>query len=329
MTKILHISFHKGCQNDIQYICDKLGIDLEFMDLNNEEIKTNAKYNISKHRADKIWNKYKYYFNSFDIIITSDTTPISRIFLQNNFTKKLLIWVCNRFDYRDNQSLDCIFPDKEYYELIRSALLRPNVLIFGYTKFENFYANILKNVFIGNLVIKPIGKVSPIYENFIETIIDNKTNLFFVPPYHNDKIMIDLSSILTNNGILNYTGKYNGPLDLINFKGIIHIPYAWSNLALFEGINNGIIYFIPSIAFLMELKKNNNFFWSPPYNDNWIKLSEWYCKEHSEIFVYFDSWEDLKIKTKTLDYTNKKNVILSFGKKHHELYLKMWSKLLI
>ena len=30
--KVLHISFHKGCQNDIQYVAKKLGIDLTFME---------------------------------------------------------------------------------------------------------------------------------------------------------------------------------------------------------------------------------------------------------------------------------------------------------
>jgi len=329
MVRVLHISFHKGCQNEIQYICDKLGIYLEFMEFDDGITKTNSKYNISKNRANNCWNKYKTYFNSFDIIITSDTAPISRVFLQNNFKKKLIIWVCNRFDYKDNEHLDCIFPDKEYYNLIRGAIFRSNVLIIGYTKFENFYANILKQVFIGNVVIKPIGNISSIYNIFNETVIENKQNTFFVPPYHNDTIMINLPKILSENNILTYSGKYNGPLDLINFKGVIHVPYAWSNLALFEGISNGIIYFIPSIKFFMEIKKNNNFFWSPPYKDEWLKISEWYCKENSNIFVYFDSWSDLYNKIHNLDYVNQRELILKYSKIHEKKNMKIWKQLLI
>ena len=29
--KVLHISFHRGCQNDIEYICNIFGFNLSFM----------------------------------------------------------------------------------------------------------------------------------------------------------------------------------------------------------------------------------------------------------------------------------------------------------
>ena len=32
MLKVLHISFHRGCQNDIEYISRKLNFDLTFME---------------------------------------------------------------------------------------------------------------------------------------------------------------------------------------------------------------------------------------------------------------------------------------------------------
>ena len=86
----LHISFHKGCHNDLQYISNKLNVNIEFMEFNDG---TKGKYNIGHDRAKKYWDKHKEYFNRFDGIITSDTAPISRVFLQNNWTKKLIIWI--------------------------------------------------------------------------------------------------------------------------------------------------------------------------------------------------------------------------------------------
>ena len=322
--KVLHISFHRGCQNDIEYICNIFGFNLSFMAFDDG---TNGKYNIGKERAQLYWDKHKDYFNSFDIIITSDTAPISRVFLQNNFQKKLIIWICNRIDYYDAASLDCNFPDNEYYHLINSAKNNVNVSIIGYTAFENYYCT-LKHLNVGNKVIKPIGKVSSTYTLLNETNIEHKKEQFFVPYYHNDTIMINLKDKLLELGIPAYSGKYNGPLDLKGYKGIIHIPYAWSNLALFENLQNNLIYFIPSQKFLIELKKDKDFFWSPPYIENKLYMSEWYCEELTNIIVYFDNWDDLINKINTIDYINQKNMILNFCKIHTENELKKWQEIL-
>ena len=309
--RFLHISFHKGCQNDMQYICNKLNINLDFMEFDDGITKTNAKYNIGHERANNCWNKYKDYFNSFDGVITSDTAPISRVFLQNNYSKKLIIWICNRFDYYDGASLDCNFPDQEYYELIKSAIHRPNVSIFGYTAPAK------------GSVIKVV------YDNFNETKIDNKSSLFCIPQYHNETIMMNLSNKLNQLNIPNYNGRYNGPCDLAQFKGVIHIPYAWSNLALFEALQLGIIYFIPSFDFLEKIRSGLNFFWSPPFNKDLLSLSEWYDPNHKNIFVYFDSWDDLVCKTNNLNYNEFKDNLNKFAKEHHDKYLESWRQILV
>ena len=111
---------------------------------------------------------------------------------------------------------------------------------------------------------------------------------------------MNLSQKLNSIGIPNYTGRYNGPLELRDFKGVIHIPYAWSNLALFEALQLGIIYFIPSKTFIEELSKTRNFFWSPPLDRKLFHLAEWYDPELRDVFVYFDTWEDLNFVEKMI-----------------------------
>ena len=96
--KILHITFHKGCKNEISAVAKALSLDLttwfipsfsgEFLDGYSSG---NALYNIGHHRAESIWNLHKEFFDQFDLIITSDTAPLSRIFLQNGWTKPLII----------------------------------------------------------------------------------------------------------------------------------------------------------------------------------------------------------------------------------------------
>ncbi len=325
--KILHLSFHQGCQNDIQYISEKLGFELEFMTFTDGVTKNNEIYNITKERAQIAWDNYKDYYNKFDCIITSDTAPISRVFLQNNWSKKLIIWICNRFDYCHGSNSG--FPDEEYYDLIRSVKNRKNVEIIGYTDFENYYANYIRNCDIGFNIIKPIGVLSSNNQNYTSTIVENKEETFFVGPYHNDNIMMDLASKLKELNIPVYQGRYNGPKDLSEFKGIVHIPYAWSNLALFEAINLGIIYFIPSFEFFKELKKDKDFFWSPPYREEVLGLSEWYNSFYKDVIIYFDSYSDLIDKTKNTNYIEKKDKMRKLGEELKNKKLEKWENVIM
>ena len=321
--KILHISFHLGCHNDLTYISKKLNHRLSFMAFDDG---TKGKYNIGHDRAEKYWNKHKEYFNTFDLIITSDTAPISRVFLQNNWTKRLIIWINNRFDYCDVATNDCNFPDKEYYELFMKATTMKNVTIIGYTPFENYYCKNILNIDVGDSIIKPIGKISNVYSSISMTKIKDKNETFFVGPYHNDNIMMKLADHLKDMNIKVYNGRFNGPSDLAEFKGVIHIPYAWSNYSFFEALHLGILYFIPSKEFLIKLKHGKDFFWSPPYKENILELSEWYNPEYKDLLIYFNSWNDLKIKLYTINYKICKNKLKEYGKTHEINMLKLWEK---
>ena len=322
--KILHISFHKGCINDLNYVLTKLNYDFEtmffFNELNPDAIHGPAHYyKLTKDNANTYWNKYKDYFDKFNCIITSDTAPLSRIFLQNNWNKKLIIWICNRFDYS-------VEGDQNYYNLIRDAYNKPNIHIIGYTAFENIYCKNYRRINVGNKVITPCGNISDTYCNYIEK--KNLNNTIFVPPYHNDTKMMNLSAQLIKIGIENYNGKYDGPMDLKNYKGVVHIPYAWSNLAFFEAFHLGIVYFIPSISFFNNLRAGKNFFWSPPFIPNLIHVSEWYNPEYNDFFIKFDSWDDLKYKIDNLNYEEHKLKMKEFGEKYEEKILNSWREII-
>ena len=167
---------------------------------------------------------------------------------------------------------------------------------------------------------------SETYKNF--TSKPELHNTFFIPPYHNDTIMMNLSEKIKELGYNSYSGKYNGPMDLLNYKAVIHIPYAWSNLAFFEMFSLGIVYFIPTIKFLNLLKKEKDFFWSPPYIESLLNLSEWYNSEHKDLLIYFDSWEDLVLKIESLKYGEHKLKLKKYGKILEINTLNKW-KLLI
>lgn len=321
--KILHVSFHTGCIDSINYIIKKVGHQLETQ-------RANWNYNISQNLADEIWTKNKDYYNSFDCVITSDTAPLSRIFLRDGFQKKLIIWVCNRFDYSDSATNHVQFPDPEYYKIFQKATERPKTHIRSYTKFEHEYAKKCRGIIWEKEVFRPLSGVDSSFPRspFFSTG-QKKSDTFLITRYHNDNIFMDLKSKCDSLGLNTFRGEYQGPSDLIGTKGIIHIPYAWSNLAIFENWNIGNVYFIPSKDFLLELSYGRNFFWSPPFDREFIESSEWYLPEHSDLFIYFNSFEHLVSLTRDESLINQtKDKIKRFSKDHEKKCIAQWKNLL-
>uniref|UniRef100_A0A6C0B8N3 Glycosyltransferase n=1 Tax=viral metagenome TaxID=1070528 RepID=A0A6C0B8N3_9ZZZZ len=332
--KFLHLTFHKGCELEIEYVFNKLGHDVTVMRFDDGETdpigRNNIQskiYEITHDRAEKSWLKYKDYYESFDAIITSDTCPVSRTFLQHGWSKPLLIWICNRFDY-------AILPEKydpEFYALLRDIANRPNVRIFGNATIENIYSRQIKGVDVGDFIIKPIGKNMQ-SATLTKTYGDEDRNIFYIPPYHNETKLMNLSEKLTSLGIENRCERFADHIsELLEYKGSICIPYAWSTIVFFERLQLGIVTFVPTPQFLIDLFKTGNWWFQPPFNiqhPETLVISEWYCPEHADLFVFFDSWSDLQEKINTTDYEAKTNIILDFARKHETESLERWSNVI-
>ena len=337
--RLFHVSYHLGCINEIKYVAKELGFELDSL-LWDGAGDGNEKYNVNHARAQKYWNLLKKRALEADLVIVSDTAPLARIFLQNKYPGKLIIWICNRFDYAHDSGHGGIskedkekfagehpldFPTPEYYNLIRQAALSPRVAVVSYTEFEHIYAREHRSVDVGKGVIKPSGYSFTLGDGHIE--IDgrgrvpptvNKPHTFLIPPYHNDGRTL-MKCKLYN--IECYAGRYAGPLDARDFKGIIHIPYAWSNLALFEMLSQGVPYIIPTKSLLLQ---ERDIFWSPPYDVKHLDAAEWYNPQHASLFTYFDSWEELPLVINETDFDAKRQSLKAFSEKHRRHALKQW-----
>lgn len=327
--KFLHVNFHKGCELDIEYVFNKLGHSVQSWRFDDGETKGNDIYKINYLRAQKCWDKYKDFFNTFDGIITSDTCPTSRPFLQNNWSKLLIIWVCNRFDY-------AVEGDQLFYDLLRSIPSRKNVYIAGNTHIENIYSKQLRNVDITYNVIKPLGKNLISKDLFKKHSAEDEFK-FFIPVYENETKFMNLSQKANELGIKNNNGERfkNHVSDLLEYKGIICLPYAWSTIIFFEVMQLGIIYFIPTPRFLIEMSQSQQYYiqrywFQPPYNGdpNLLNAAEWYCDEHKDLIIYFDSWEDLQEKIKTTDYEKQTKKILEYAENHSHITLTKWNNII-
>lgn len=328
--KILHTTFHAGTTNDVQYMCDILGHEVEHMNFNDdfEETrhidKTKWNYEITADLARSFWHNRKEYFDKYDCIITSDTAPLSRIFLQdNNWKKKLLIWVCNRYDYPRNM-------DAEYHHLFKLATEdKKTKFVIPYTEIETVYAG-HKGIKITEKPIKPIGKRSnlkDVYKNHWKWSVPNEINKidsFFVPQRHNEKVLNIVDSLDESN-IKNYSGPYNGPDDLKDFKGIIHFPYTWATLAFHENMHNLLTYLVPSYEFYLSLFKRVQGMDIPDTYllSNYGNLIEFYNPENCYFVEYFSSFHELR-KLVNSDLTKYNNIKKKLASLHEEIMLSRW-----
>jgi len=273
--KILHITFHQGCCNAIESVLYMLNIELE------TRIVTSSIdgyfYNMTSQRALNAWNLHKDFYNQFDVIITSDTAPLSRIFIEGGFKGKVVTWISNRFDYSDSKD-KCGFPDEDYYDLLRNRGI--NTFLVANCQFESFYAS--KKWIAVDDVINPAQQ--PYY-------IKDKVG-FYVPTYSNDTLL-SLFNICRKNGFSDVaTGRYKDRDSLAHFKAVVHLPYTWNSIALWDALSCGVAYYVPSKEFLLKLLKTQGY-WFQNMNYCWDHLD--LCEFYKHKFVkYFDSFEELR-----------------------------------
>lgn len=330
--EILHISHHIGCFRDQEYILKKLGFEV-----------TNHKFydgvfQITEKIANDFWKNHKEQLNQFDYILTSDTAPLSRIFLENQkeFTGKLIIWICNRFDYR-------METETKFYSLFKEAENNSNIKIVPYSQFEKIWCkekgiDIMNHQHIPPLGINLIESESDIPETeYFSDMYGKKQDLpnadVIVPIYHNDNIFFETKDFLQSKGVSVYNGPFRTIEQLKKYKAFVHMPDAFSKFLCFELIHNQIPAILPSKKFLFDLSKRPNYFfniWGSGganlLQEDWIDWCEWYDPELINCRFYYDSFDEIPLIINSID---KESMINDFEKSSKYLEYKTlnsWKK---
>jgi hypothetical protein len=278
-------------------------------------------YNMNAQTANALWQEHKDYFDTFDAIFVSHLSTWSRVFLQNNWTKPLYIWLFFRFDF----DID----DREAYNnLLREAVNKPNVKIFAATETDRVYAEQKLNFSIP--IIKPFICIN----NDCKTAIACGADTFYLVGKHNESLHADK---LAELGVPTYRQDWTASIpDLRGVRGVIHLPYVYATRSFIENLAIENVYFLPSAYFLNILRRHPSYFWDGTIVQDHFKgdysLTEWYSPEHTSLFVYFDSFEelrDLSLSTYLPEtITRKKNNIREFVAKQNEKALQEWTELL-
>ena len=114
-----------------------------------------------------------------------------------------------------------------------------------------------------------------------------------------------------------------------DFRGIIHLPYAWSTLSLFENLQNNLTYFIPSKKFLFELSsKYNYWFQNINFLNKYIDCCEFYDVDNKDYINYFDNWDDLKNKINQLNFEEFRKKCDIWKEIHTNKYTERWKRII-
>jgi hypothetical protein len=331
--KILHLSFHVGCLNDIQYVFEKLGHTITSQ-------RCELPYTITEEVAQSYWETHSAFFQDFDVILTSDTVAIAFVFLRQLAVLKphLIILNCNRFDYG-------MYKIPAFYSALRIVVNQPKkVTLIPYTQFEQVWCA-KHGVFMTENVITPVGKipsvpfVSPKVQSDFGSL--NATyqkgpshETIFIQTYFNHTQFMNLPQYLDSHGISVCFGGYNHTAELTKYQGLVVLPDAFSKYFLYEAIQNEIITFVPSQKFLLELVGKPRYFFNIEgshgrLTQEYINLCEWY--KYPEAHIYFDSFEDLIHKIRSLPpavYTACKTYMRFYGTSIEETSILRWSHVL-
>lgn len=281
---VLHITFHAGCEKDLQCVASHLSWNLSTLMLLREDGACNEWYTMTDDIVDRLWSKFESQIMAADIVIVSDTAPLARLFAKRP-VKQLIVWVCNRINYSCTVS--------SYAEEVRRLSREPWVSYVAYTPFECEYAGRHGFDVAWKGTIRPLGSVqTPMPEAAHNAEI-------FIGAYHNDAIALDLRSLVRplveSAGFrIGDASRYAGAAELQTYAAVVHIPYAASNLALFEALANGIPYLLPSQRLMQSwIDKKEPL---PLLSDLFVpdrnaSAIEWY--RFTECFLTFDSLEEI------------------------------------
>ena len=286
---VAHYSNHVGAIRDLEYIFSELGVRHKTFLL--------LKYDVTQEWAQQYYDDHADEINSYDIIFTSDTPPLSRIFLQNLNTlqPRIVVWVCNRFDYK-------VWGDKGYYSLLNSTLQRHDskVLFIPYTEYEKVDSRYRLGIDIDKTsTITPHGlqletevfqqKAKDLYGAGSPAPLESDFKPIFITRYENDQVNVNVPSLLKHGNIPHISGAYAHPKELQRYAAVITFPDAMSKFLTFETIQYGIPVILPSMNWLRRLASSN--YWlngdnlgGQPLTEYWFQ-NEWYRFPECRIFV--------------------------------------------
>lgn len=332
--KVLHITNHIGTTRNVENVFSTIH-DKTIL-LHTE--KCHFPLYIHLTQANDIFKEYmsRESFRENHTLIFTDICMYARPFLQNieDHSMNIIMYVTNRFDWGAWYN-----GDANYNALYSSVSKHPRVRFIADNRYDQYYAGELHGIqfFHTDLVrltpiLKPYPPSKKIYLHNGKLFVYNRGT--YIRHYHYLLHGLEYD-------VYGYDGyaRYKDENHIAEYMGYLHLPYQTNIQSLWENLGHQIVYFIPSKSFLYTIIFEGWYHWEEKYQKpveiifKSIELSEWYQEEHADLFVFFDSWEDLTSKYHFYLENNaalieKKKKIYDYLTTSNQIHLGKWENVL-
>ena len=293
----LHITNHSGTTRNIQNVFSYLGSEIGSL----ETERCGFPIHITETHASQIWTDYqtREYCSRFQTLIFTDTCMFARPFLQHieDHSMNIIVYVTNRFDWGAWH-----IHDHAYATQYAAYSQHPRVFFLADNRYDQYYASVIHDLhFRSPDIIRLTPIISQSYSPEKDKTQISKEKIMI----HNSKLFIYNRGTFLHHyqhllpfstqeyDVYGYEGypRYQNEYQISEYLGFLHLPYQTNIQSLWENLGHGIIYFIPSKHFLLELIQESWYYWeekckSPELCAKSVDLAEWYQPENAVFFVY-------------------------------------------
>ena len=306
--KILHITNHPGTTLNANQIATYINTEKYNLAIQITTAPWKYSYYIDASQADTIfqeWHQNNSSLDIYDILLFTDTAMYARPFLQNinNHPCQIILYITNRFDWGIWN-----ITDTEFYKLYSNASRDNRVLCISDNRYDKYYAEVKGNI---HFQFDDYVRLTPYIAQTLNISTTN-TNKFKFAIQNRGTDIKYYSHILDDYGIkydvFDKETRYRDKEHICEYIGILHLPYQVNIQSLWENLGYGIIHFIPSKRFILELLETTDwYYWEERNKKNTlgnenqlfirsIDYSEWYSQDLASCFIFFDNWDDLYYK---------------------------------
>ncbi|KAK9804824.1 hypothetical protein WJX72_007381 [[Myrmecia] bisecta] len=129
--------------------------------------------------------------------------------------------------------------------------------------------------------------------------------------------------------------EYGGPAALAAYQAHLVFPYQPSTMSLYELLVAGIVSVLPSPDFYEHLLSTGVLEVHPfgqmdvvRHIPGWQEYMDWYHSDFEGLFVYFDSWEQLKTLQQTFDFPAQRRRVVGKMEGYSTAIVHEWARYL-
>lgn len=289
--------------------------------------------------SNEFYDSYKDKLDDYDAFIVTYPPPFSLLY--KNFNKPIIINNPIRYEWPFSFK-------KQYWEefndFLRDGVDKGQVILVANNLYDKYYMQ--------DFIKRDVTHIPSICDYYQEYWQPNNNDFLY---YSRDKIYE-----ITNPNIKwkDELFKKHNHKDLLNFKGIIHIPYQISYMSIFEQYTANVPLILPTKEFLIEIYKNNKYsvlkevswngyFKTPNYSiigydgqhdpnnyldinsvEYWLQWADFYDTEWMPYITYFSSFEELNKLVDEIDVEDISNKMKAFNQLRSDRIYRMWDDLI-